>query len=424
MAKTILSIEDLHIDFKVHAGEVKAIRGIDLKIKEGEVVCLVGESGSGKSVTAKSILGLLPKSNTNITKGKIILDNVDVSNFDENEFELVRGKDVAMIFQDPMTSLNPVISIGKQILEAIKLHHMPDFKGQSEEYKSKLEILNKEIASFESNFLKKKEEIIKSDVSDKKKDDLFEKNIKEKKLFYKQVNKQKNKLRSLVPNSYYKNKVLEYLKLVDIKDPVSTYDQYPHQLSGGMRQRIVIAIALACEPKLLVADEPTTALDVIVQDKILELIKSLQKKFNFAVLFITHDLGVVANIADYIAVMYAGKIVEVGNKNDIFYNSKHPYTWGLLASMPDIYTTGNDRLYMIPGTPPNLLNPPKGDAFAPRNEFALEIDYKIHPPMFKISKTHSAATWLLDNRAPKVTPPLTIRKKLQKYKSLKETNEK
>ncbi len=356
MSKTILDIQDLHINFKVHAGEVQAIRGIDLKIKEGEIVCLVGESGSGKSVTAKSILGLLPKANTSIPKGKIILDDMDITNFDEKNFEIVRGKKVAMIFQDPMTSLNPVITIGKQILEAIKLHHKID---------------NEKISK-----------------------------------------------------SYYKDKVLEYLELVDIKDPLSTYDQYPHQLSGGMRQRIVIAIALACEPQLLIADEPTTALDVIVQDKILELIKKLQKKFNFAVLFITHDLGVVANVADYIAVMYAGKIVELGNKEDIFYNSRHPYTWGLLASMPDIYTSVEEKLYMIPGTPPNLLNPPKGDAFAPRNEFALDIDFELHPPMFKISKTHSAATWLLDKRAPKVTPPLIIRKKLQKYKELKECYEK
>ncbi len=346
MSKKVLEIKDLKISFSVHAGEVQAIRGIDLDIEEKEIVALVGESGSGKSVTAKSIIGLLPRSNTNITNGSIVLDGVDITNFNEKQFEKVRGSKVAMIFQDPMTSLNPVISVGKQILEAVLLH----------------QDLDKEAA---------------------------------------------------------KERAVELISLVGIKNPESMYKQYPHQLSGGMRQRIVIAIALACEPKLLIADEPTTALDVTIQAQILELIKELQAKLGFAVLFITHDLGVVANISDYVAVMYAGKIVEKGTTEEVFYNSQHPYTWGLLSSMPDLESDGTEKLYNIPGTPPNLLNPPKGDAFAPRSEYALNIDFEKEPPMFKISDTHSAATWLLHPQAPEVTRPRVIDERIERYRKLK-----
>ncbi len=342
MNEKVLEINDLHISFSVHAGKVQAIRGINLEIHENEIVALVGESGSGKSVTAKSIIGLLPRSNTEITQGSIILDGIDVTHFSEKEYEKVRGSKVAMIFQDPMTSLNPVISVGKQILEAVLLH----------------QDLDKHAAEA---------------------------------------------------------KALELISLVGIQNPESMYKQYPHQLSGGMRQRIVIAIALACEPKLLIADEPTTALDVTIQAQILELIKSLQERLGFAVLFITHDLGVVANISDYVAVMYAGKIVEKGTTEDVFYDSQHPYTWGLLSSMPDLEASESKKLYSIPGTPPNLLNPPKGDAFAARNEYAMKIDYEIEPPMFKISSTHEAATWLLHPQAPKVEKPKIIDERIARY---------
>ena len=349
--KVVLDIKDLNISFLVHAGKVKAIRGINLRIHENEIVALVGESGSGKSVTAKSIIGLLPESNTRIEKGSILVDGIDVASFTDKEFETsgIRGSKAAMIFQDPMTSLNPVISVGDQIKEAVFLHQS--------------------------------------------------------------VTKEEARV-----------KAVELIDLVGINNPDAMYNQFPHQLSGGMRQRIVISIALACEPKLLIADEPTTALDVTIQAQILELIKSLQKKLGFAVLFITHDLGVVANISDYVAVMYAGKIVENGTTNDIFYNPQHPYTWGLLASMPDLESDGQEALYNIPGTPPNLLNPPKGDAFALRSDYALKVDFEIEPPMFKVSDTHEAATWLLDPRAPKVNKPVSIEERIQRYRKLGEHN--
>ncbi len=351
MAKTLLNIKDLHLSFRVHGGKVFAIRGINLKIKEGEVVALVGESGSGKSVTAKSIMGLLPSSNTIIEKGSIFVDDIDITNFNNKQFESIRGHIAAMIFQDPMTSLNPVLSIGDQISEAIYIHQNVDKAAAAQ-------------------------------------------------------------------------KAVEIIKDVGIVNPESMAKQYPHQLSGGMRQRIVIAIALACEPKLLIADEPTTALDVTIQAQILELIKKLQKKYGFAVLFITHDLGVVANISDYVAVMYAGKIVEKGTTDEVFYNPQHPYTWGLLSSMPDLESDGQNKLYNIPGTPPNLMNPPKGDAFAARSDYALKIDFELEPPTFHVSNTHYAATWLLHEDAPKVTRPAMIDERIKRYAILRgDTNE-
>lgn len=346
MKKKVLEINDLHVDFSVHAGNVKAIRGIDLEIREHETVALVGESGSGKSVTAKSIIGLLPKSNATIKSGSIKIEGTDITNFNEKELESVRGSKVAMIFQDPMTSLNPVICVGKQILEALNLHQ------------------------------------------------------------------------NLVKDAAHE-RVIELIELVGIKNPEAMYKQYPHQLSGGMRQRIVIAIALACEPKLLIADEPTTALDVTIQAQILDLIKSLQAKLGFAVLFITHDLGVVANVADYVAVMYAGKIVEKGKTEEVFYDSRHPYTWGLLSSMPDLDSASDEPLFSIKGTPPNLLNPPKGDAFASRSQYALKVDFLYEPPTFEITKTHSAATWLLHPMAPKVEKPKIINQRIKRYRKLK-----
>ena len=333
----ILSVKDLNIKFNLRGKVLHAIRGIDLDIYHGEVLAIVGESGSGKSVFTKSFMGLLD-ANGSITSGTIDYYGADdgkpirLSDLKkEKDWLKVRGHEIAMIMQDPMTSLNPLKTIGDQIMEAVELHQ--HLKGKAA-----------------------------------------------------------------------REKTLEYLRDVGIADPEVRFAQYPHEFSGGMRQRVVIAIAVACNPQILICDEPTTALDVTIQAKILELIRSIQKERGISVIYITHDLGVVAKVADYVDVMYAGKIVETGTIDEIFYDPRHPYTWGLLSAMPDL-DTADERLYTIPGSPPNLLHEKAGDAFAPRNKYALEIDDEIDPPMFKISDTHFAATWLLDPRAPKVEMP-------------------
>ena len=332
MSETILSIENLRIHFETFAGEVQAIRGVNLKLQKGETLALVGESGSGKSVTAKSIMKLL-SNNAVVKEGAIIFKGENILEKSERDMQSIRGKKIAMVFQDPMTSLDPTMKIGKQITEVIIKHE----KASKEEANKRAE---------------------------------------------------------------------ELLELVGIPNAKERMKQYPHQFSGGQRQRIVIAIALACNPDVLIADEPTTALDVTIQAQILELLKELQQQFQMAIIFITHDLGVVANVADRVAVMYAGKVVEVGTADEVFYNPQHPYTWGLLCSMPTLHT--GDTLYAIPGSPPDLLDPPVGDAFALRSDVALEIDRVKEPPMFEVSPTHFAATWLLDPRAPKVPVPEEI----------------
>lgn len=347
----ILEVRDLSISFKTTAGNVNAIRGVNLDLYRGETVAIVGESGSGKSVTAKAAMGILAK-NGQVNSGSIKFTytredgekvGCDILKMQKKEIrEHINGKRIAMVFQDPMTSLNPLMTIGKQIMEGMIWH-----------YKTP------------------KEEAYK--------------------------------------------KAVKLLELVGITDAEKRMKNYPHQLSGGMRQRVVIAIALACNPELLICDEPTTALDVTIQAKILELIRNIQKKTGISVIYITHDLGVVAKVADYVNVMYAGKIVEKGSIDEIFYDPKHPYTWGLLSAMPDL-NTADSRLFTIPGSPPNLQKPVCGDAFAPRNKYALKIDSRVEPPMFKISDSHFAATWLLHPLAPKVEMPEELKKRIIRMK--------
>ena len=335
--KVILSVKDLNVKFNLRGKVLHAIRGINLDVYQGESLAIVGESGCGKSVLNKNFIGLLDP-NGFISSGEIIYYGMDdgqpqvLSNYKkDNEWLKIRGSEVSMIMQDPMTSLNPLKTIGKQIGESLELHQ--GLKGKA-----------------------------------------------------------------------LKEAVYGILRDVGIEEPERRYKQYPHEFSGGMRQRVVIAIAIACCPKILICDEPTTALDVTIQAQILELLKDLKERYNLTIIFITHDLGVVANIADRVAVMYAGDIVETGMVREVFYDPRHPYTWALLSSLPQLGVKGQD-LYSIKGTPPNLFNEIKGDAFAPRNPRALAIDFEEQPPYFDVSPTHKARTWLLDPRAPKVEPP-------------------
>lgn len=335
--KVILSVKDLNVKFNLRGKVLHAIRGINLDVYQGESLAIVGESGCGKSVLNKNFIGLLDP-NGFISSGEIIYYGMDdgqpqmLSNYKrDNEWLKIRGSEVSMIMQDPMTSLNPLKTIGKQIGESLELHQ--GLKGKA-----------------------------------------------------------------------LKEAVYGILRDVGIEEPERRYKQYPHEFSGGMRQRVVIAIAIACRPKILICDEPTTALDVTIQAQILELLKDLKERYNLTIIFITHDLGVVANIADRVAVMYAGDIVETGMVREVFYEPRHPYTWALLSSLPQLGVKGQD-LYSIKGTPPNLFNEIKGDAFAPRNPQALAIDFEEQPPYFDVSPTHKARTWLLDPRAPKVEPP-------------------
>lgn len=343
MSDNILQVKNLSVEFNTFSGTVKAVRDVSFDLERGETLAIVGESGSGKSVTSKAIMGILQQ-NANITQGQINYSQMDLTKINQKQFSEIRGSRMAMVFQDPLSALNPVMKIGKQITESLVL----------------------------SGKIQKKDAPAKA---------------------------------------------MELMRSVAIPEPEKRYDQYPFQFSGGMRQRIVIACALAGDPELLICDEPTTALDVSVQSQILELIKDLQKERNLSVIFITHDMGVVAGIANRMAVMYAGKIVEIGNVDEVFYNPQHPYTWNLLAAMPDMETEQDEKLLSIPGTPPNMMHPPVGDAFAARNKFALNIDNRVEPPMFKVSDTHYAATWLLHPDAPKVEMPDVLKKRLERQKA-------
>ena len=334
-------IRDLRIHFPTRRGVVEAVRGVSFYMDQGECVALVGESGCGKSVTSLSLMQLLQRPQGQIVQGEIRLNlgngkAYDVAKTPGTVMQHLRGNYISMIFQEPMTSLNPVFRIGAQIDEVIALH---DGEGKS------------------------KEDI--------------------------------------------KKRTVEMLEMVGIANSQGVYEMYPHELSGGMRQRVMIAMALACKPKLLIADEPTTALDVTIQAQILKLMNDLKEEHGTSIIFITHDLGVVANVADRVAVMYAGQIVEYGTVEEIFYDAWHPYTWALLQALPQLGTKG-EALPTIDGTPPNLFNEIKGDAFAPRNKHALAIDFVAEPPFFQVSETHAAKTWYLDPRAPKMERPHSI----------------
>ncbi len=327
----LLELKNLCVSFDTPQGRVEAVRGVDLTLHKGEVLAIVGESGCGKSALLKAIMRLLPR--TASISGEILVNGTDLAPYREKELQKLRGRLFSMVFQDPMTALNPSMSIGAQIAEAIVVHEPK------------------------------------------------------------------------ISRAELRARVLELLELVGIDQPAVRAGLYPHDFSGGMRQRAVMAIALAARAPILLADEPTTALDVTIQAQILDLLREIQQKLGTATILVSHDLGVVARAADRVAVMYAGKIVEIGTAEEVYYDPRHPYTWALLRALPAL-ADGKDALYTIPGMPPTLIDPPKGDAFACRNEFALAIDYEKAPPMFRITDTHFAATWLLDPRAPKITPPI------------------
>lgn len=565
--EVVLSVKDLKINFSTDHGYVQAVRGVSFDLYKGETLCIVGESGSGKSVTNKAIMGIL-SANGRIMGGSIMYEGEDLTKVSEDEFHRIRGHKIGMIFQDPLSSLNPIVRIGKQITEAMlinnsklkkmfndkvanelvayknakteyktlvasrkekikfakgeakkeknKVKNEPsllksgklytlkiEYNGKkseaNEEYKAKIKSLCKEEleaqeatlkaerdekfvkakAWYDAESIKIKEEAqaLKAEVPTKIKEikentqkeidsikestshnksslkEKYKPIIKENRAAYKtrcktakkevkqykKEIKEKYRYRVNYAKSYLSDKneikeackkakqdyissikitkaqakarALKIMKEVGISNPEKRFKQYPFEFSGGMRQRIVIAIALTANPDILICDEPTTALDVTIQAQILELINRLKEERNISVIFITHDLGVVANMADRVAVMYAGKIVEYGTEDDIFYDPKHPYTWALLSSIPDI--DSKEKLEAIPGTPPNMIYPPKGDAFALRSKYAMAIDFKKEPPLFKVSDTHYAATWLLDPRAPKVEMPKIVKTRIE-----------
>ena len=331
----ILQVKDLRISFRTHAGEVQAVRGATFDLRAGETLAIVGESGSGKSVAARSIMGLNPESNTIVRGGEILFEGEDLLKLSERRMQGIRGPKIAMVFQDPMTSLDPTMRVGPQITESLKKHL--DMKGDAA-----------------------------------------------------------------------KRRAVELLKLVGIPNPEYRLGQYPHQFSGGMRQRVVIAIALACDPKVLIADEPTTALDVTIQAQILELTRELQDRLGMSIILITHDLGVVASTAHRVAVMYGGRIVETGTVREIFYDPQMPYTWGLLASIPLPNADSSLELIPIPGTPPDATNPPKGCPFTSRCPYAMKVCGDEMPEPTTFSPEHWAACWLHHPMAPKVEPPARV----------------
>lgn len=457
--KKKLTVENLSISFRTVTGKVKAVRDISFDLAEGETLAIVGESGSGKSVTTRAIMGILA-GNAIIESGKIVHDGEDLLKITEEQFHSIRGKKIGMIYQDPLSSLNPIMKIGKQITEGLllngdhlknkieklyntervvyseikrdiriakeKIERNKKDKAECKELKNKIAKLKKQLPEAKKNMViakKNAKKLVMQEYKEQKAKYLeeIEKIRKNDEGLAQDVLKEtleikKEELRRLrrVTKKEAKERAIEVMGEVGIPDPEKRFNQYPFQFSGGMRQRIVIAIVLTSNPDILICDEPTTALDVTIQAQILELISKLKEERNLTVIFITHDLGVVANVADRIAVMYAGKIQEIGTAEEVFYDPKHPYTWALLGSMPDL--TSKDRLLTIPGTPPDMRFPPKGDAFALRSEFAMQIDMEEQPPMFKVSDTHYAATWLLHKDGPNLEKPSIITERIERMK--------
>jgi oligopeptide transport system ATP-binding protein len=333
--QSILEVRDLRVSFSTYAGEVQAVRDVSFDLRRGETLAIVGESGSGKSVTAKSIMRLLPEANTLIKGGEILFEEQDILKLSEQQMQKIRGSKIAMVFQDPMTSLDPTMKIERQITESLKIHL--GLSGQRA-----------------------------------------------------------------------RERAVELLTLVGISNPEDRIKQYPHQFSGGMRQRVVIAIALACDPQILIADEPTTALDVTIQAQILELLRELQERLGMSVILITHDLGVVAHTAHRVAVMYAGKVVETGTLREIFYDPQMPYTWGLLASIPLPTADRGQELIPIPGSPPDMLDPPKGCPFTARCPYSMRVCADEVPEYTTFSPEHKAACWLHHPMAPNIEPPARV----------------
>ncbi|HPX70527.1 MAG TPA: ATP-binding cassette domain-containing protein [Bacillota bacterium] len=482
-AEKVLSVNNLFINFKTDNGIVQAVRDVSFDLYEGETLCIVGESGSGKSVTSKAIMGILAN-NSIIAGGNIIYRGENLLEIAEEEFYKIRGHKIGMIFQDPLSSLNPIVKVGKQITEAtminsdkLKLMYNDLISEDLIRYKNTLARMNiaidaerKKLDLFEAEtkakrprsagdkaLLKEKKAAFKEFVKNTKAEYLKEaeelkkilgetekrakKQVKEYKVSvernYKKAmaelktelarasgaeekaaikariaaeeEEHTNKLK--ITKEEAKRRALEIMREVGIPEPERRYNQYPFEFSGGMRQRIVIAIALTASPEILICDEPTTALDVTIQAQILELINRIKEERKLSVIFITHDLGVVANMADRVAVMYAGKIVEYGTADEIFYDPRHPYTWALLSSIPDV--DSKEKLDAIPGTPPNMIYPPKGDAFAVRSKYAMNIDFREQPGYFKVSDTHYAATWLLHPNAPKVEMPKIVSERIR-----------
>ena len=331
----ILEVKDLQISFKSYAGEVQAVRDVNFDLRRGETLAIVGESGSGKSVTAKSIMKLLPESNSEIKGGEAIFEDRNLLELSDKQMQKVRGPKISMVFQDPMTSLDPTMKIGRQIVESLK-KHLGLSRGKAKE------------------------------------------------------------------------RAVDLLRMVGIPNPEDRVDSYPHQFSGGMRQRVVIAIALSCDPDVLIADEPTTALDVTIQAQILDLLRKLQEENGTSIILITHDLGVVANAAHRVAVMYSGRVIETGDVREIFYEPKHPYTWGLLTSVPLPTADRSQELIPIPGSPPDPLDPPKACPFAARCPHTMRICTEEMPEFTRFSEEHGAACWLHHEMAPDVEPPARV----------------